>query len=50
MRSGSEAPHTMSPLLLAQSEAPSIPVTETATVVLVASLLITAAWLLHLYS
>ncbi|WP_281375711.1 hypothetical protein [Halorarum halophilum] len=40
----------MNPLLLAQTEAPSLPVTETATVVLVASLLITVAWLLHLYS
>ncbi|WP_281362290.1 hypothetical protein [Halorarum salinum] len=41
----------MSPLLLlAQSEAPRLPVTETATVVLVASLVITVAWLLHLYS
>ena len=39
----------MSPLLLAQSEAPALPITATATVVLLASLLVTAAWLLSLY-
>ena len=42
---------THPPLLLQSGEAAAaLPVTETAAVVLVASLLITAGWLAHLYS
>ncbi|WP_313695020.1 hypothetical protein [Halorarum halobium] len=39
----------MSPFLLAQSEAPRLPVTETAAVVLIASLLLTVGWLVYFY-